>query len=121
MTLDELLKQNAAWFDEALKRPAFDKVDSRTANFPQQQRMRRIAELEARVEHLSRRKEEANAAYDRAIAAENAELEDLKRQQPPTPGVAPHVPPTGPGAPPTDPAGPSRGRRAAPKAATRKE
>ena len=116
MKIDDLLKQNAAWFDAALKRTAFGKVDAKMVNFPQEQLMRRIAEIESRVEHLSRRKEETVAAYDRAIAAESAELESLKTQQPPTPGVPPQAPSTGPGAPPTRPTTPSRAKRAAPKA-----
>jgi hypothetical protein len=84
MTLDELLKQNAAWLEQALTRPVFDKVDDKTIKFPEEQREQRMAELKVRIKDLSRRKEEAAASYDRAIALEKAELENLSAQKPPT-------------------------------------
>jgi hypothetical protein len=84
MSLDKLLKENAAWLEEAVKRRVFDKVDDATIKFPEEQRQRRMAELKARIENLSRRKEEAAASYDRVIALEKAELESLQGQTPPT-------------------------------------
>ncbi len=84
MTLDELLKQNAAWLEQTLKRPLFDKVDEIAIKFPEEQRERRMQELKTRIGELSRRKEEAAASYDRAIALEKAELESLEAQRPPS-------------------------------------
>ena len=84
MTLDELLKQNAAWLEQTLKRPVFDKVDDKTTKLPDEQRERRMAELKARIADLSRRKQEVAASYDRAIALEQAELKNLEAQKPPT-------------------------------------
>lgn len=84
MTLDELLKQNAAWLEQTLKRPLFDKVDEKAIKFPEEQRGRRMKELKTRIGELSRRKEEAAASYDRAIALEKAELESLEAQRPPS-------------------------------------
>ena len=70
MSLDKLLKENAAWLDQALKRRVFDKVDEASLNFPEEQRQRRITDLQARINDLSLRKEETVASYDRAIALE---------------------------------------------------
>jgi hypothetical protein len=84
MTLDELLKQNRAWLEQALKRPLFDQVDEKAVDFPEEQRNRRMAEIEVRIKELSRRKEEAAASFDRAIALEKAELDNLSAQKPPT-------------------------------------
>ena len=81
MTLDELLKQNAALLDQALKRPVFDKVDDRTVKLPEDLRQRRITALSSRIDDLTKRKA---AAYDQAIAREKAELERLQAQKPPT-------------------------------------
>lgn len=83
MTLDDLLTQNAAWLEQAMKRRVFDKVDANTIKFPEQQRERRMAELKTRIDGLTRRKEEALASYDRAIALEKAELANLSAQKPP--------------------------------------
>ena len=83
MTLDELLKKNAAWLDQALKRRFFDKIDEKVIKFPEEQRERRMSELKARIDHLSRRKAEAVAAYDRAIARETEELESVTRETSP--------------------------------------
>ena len=84
MTLDELLKQNSAWLEQTLKRPLFDKVDKKATDFPAEQRERRMAEIKVRIKELTRRKEEAEASYDRAIALEKAELDSLSAQKPPT-------------------------------------
>jgi hypothetical protein len=93
MTLDDLLKQSAAWFDQALKRPIFDKVGEAAIKFPEEQRARRMQELKTRIDDLSRRKDEATASYDRAIALERAELENLARQKPPAAPVMPEARP----------------------------
>jgi hypothetical protein len=82
MSLDKLLQENAAWFDTALKLRLFDKIDEKAFTFPEEQRQRRMAELKHRIEDLSRRKEEANASFDRAIAVEQAELDILDRAGP---------------------------------------
>jgi hypothetical protein len=82
MSLDKLLNENAAWFAEALKHRPFEKVDEKAFTFPEEQRQRRMAELKLRVEDLLRRKEEAMASFDRAIAVEQAELENLDRAGP---------------------------------------
>jgi hypothetical protein len=84
MTLDELLKQNATWLDQALKRPVFDKVDDRTVKLPEDLRQRRITALSSRIDDLTKRKAAADAAYDQAIAREKAELEGLQAQKPAT-------------------------------------
>jgi hypothetical protein len=84
MTLDELLKKNAAWLEQALKRRMFEKVDAKAIDFPEEQRERRMSELKTRIDDLSRRKAEAEAAYDRAIARERDELEAVKREKSPT-------------------------------------
>jgi hypothetical protein len=89
MTLDELLKQNTAWLEQARKRQLFDKVDAKAVNFPEEQRARRMAELKARIDDLSRRKEESATSYDRAIALEKAELDRLEKQVSP---AAPQTP-----------------------------
>ena len=60
-------------------------MDEAATKFPEEQRARRMAELEARIGELKRRKEEAAASYDRAIALEEAELKALDAQRPPTP------------------------------------
>ena len=80
MTLDELLKQNAAWLEQATKLRMFDKVDDKAINFPEEQRQRRMADLKARIGALSQRKEEVVASYDRAIELEEAELKALSDQ-----------------------------------------
>ena len=82
-TLDDLLKQNAAWLEQALKQRMSDKVDEKATKFPEEQRERRVAELKARIDELSRRKGDAAASYDRAIEREKVELESLVRQKPP--------------------------------------
>lgn len=83
MTLDELLKQNAAWLEQALQRRMFEKVDAKAIDFPKEQRERRMSELKTRIDELSRRKAEAVAAYDRAIARERDEFEAVKREKSP--------------------------------------
>jgi hypothetical protein len=82
MNLDELLKQNAAWLEQALKRNMFDKVTAEAVNFPEEQRERREAELKLRIKDLSQRKEELDASYERAIELEKAELDNLSGQKP---------------------------------------
>ena len=81
MKLDELLKQNATWLEQAKKRRVFDKVDENATKFPDEQRARRKADIEARIDALARRKEDAIASYDRAIEGEKAELELLRTQK----------------------------------------
>lgn len=87
MKLEELLKQSATWLEQAKKRRVFDKVDENATKFPEEQRARRKADIEARIDALARRKEDAIASYDRAIENEKAELE-LLRSQKSTVGVA---------------------------------
>ncbi len=82
MSLDKLLKENAAWLDQAVKRRVFDKVDDAAVNFPEEQRKRRREELQARIKDLSLRREETLASYDRAIALEKAELDNLEKAAP---------------------------------------
>ena len=96
MTLDDLLKQNADFINKALKRRLFDKVDDKVANLPEDQRRRRMGELKARIADLSQRKEEAIAAYDRAIVQEKAELDKLAVQKPLTPTTDQDKPKPGP-------------------------
>jgi len=81
MTLDELLKQNALWLEQAKKRRVFDRVDEKAAKFPEEQRERRKAQIETRIGELARRREDAIAAFDRAIASEKAELDALRPQK----------------------------------------
>ena len=85
MSLDELLKEKLALLEQAKKLRPFGPVDDRAVNFPEEQRQRRLADLKARIEDLSHRKEEAVASYDRAIELEKAELESLTRQRSPIP------------------------------------
>jgi hypothetical protein len=82
MSLDKLLKENAAWLDQAVKRRVFDKVDEAAVNFPEEQRRHRMAELQSRIKDLSLRKEETVASYDRAIALETTELQNLEKAAP---------------------------------------
>jgi hypothetical protein len=53
-----------------------------------------MAELKARIEALSRRKEEVATAYDRAIESEKNELKALSAQGPV--GVPQEIPPRKP-------------------------
>ena len=46
MKLDELLKQNATWLEQAKKRRVFDKVDEKATKFPEEQLARRKAQIE---------------------------------------------------------------------------
>ena len=82
--LDDLLKQNKTWLEQALKRPLFDKVDKKATDFPEEQRQRLIAESKERIKGLTERQEAAVASYNRAIALEKAELDRLSAQKPPT-------------------------------------
>jgi hypothetical protein len=84
MTLDDLLKQNRTWLEQALKRPLFDKVDKKATDFPAEQRERRMAEIKERIKGLEQRKKAAEASFDRAITLEKAELDSLSEQKPPT-------------------------------------
>jgi hypothetical protein len=77
MTLDELLKQNAAWLEQAAKQRMFAKVDDAAINFPEEQRQRRREAIEARIAALSQRKGEVAASYDRTIELEKQELKAL--------------------------------------------
>ena len=81
MKLDELLKQSASWLDQAKKRRVLDKVDENATKFPEEQLARRKMEIETRIGALVRRKEDAIASFDRAIANEKAELEALRTQK----------------------------------------
>jgi hypothetical protein len=119
MTLDELLKQNAAWLDKALKQPIFDKADEKTVNFPEEQRQRRIAELRTRISDLAQRKDEMSAAYDRAIALDQQELKSLSDQAPPSTNIPIPSQPT-PNQPQRDPATPSPTAPTTDKTTTRK-
>lgn len=89
MALDDILKKNMDWLEQALKRPMFDKVDEKILRISDEQRERRMGELKSRIDALARRKDEAVAAYDRAIAAEQAELDALARQPQPLDRRAP--------------------------------
>lgn len=91
MTLDKLLKDNAAWLEQLTKQPVLDKIDAAALALPETQRQQRIADLKARIDALSFRREKAIAAYDGAIAQEKAELDILSGIKPVTPprrGVA---------------------------------
>ncbi len=85
MTLDKLLKENAAWLEQLVKQPLLDKVDAAALALPETQRQQRIADLKARIEALSFRREKAIAAYDSAIAQEKAELDSISGVKPTTP------------------------------------
>ena len=82
MTLDKLLKDNAAWLDQAAKQRIFDKIDEKALALPEEQRQRRIADLKARIDALSQRKADSVASYDRVIALEKAELDSLMAEKP---------------------------------------
>ncbi len=86
MTLDDLLTQSAAWLEQISKRPIFDTVDANSTQFPEEERQRRVTVLKDRIDALTRRKEEAIASYDGAIALEKIELDKLAAQSPATPG-----------------------------------
>jgi len=86
MTLDKLLKENAAWLEQLVKQPLLDKVDAAALALPETQRQQRIADLKARIEALSFRREKAITAYDSAIAQEKAELDGIS-------GIKPTPPP----------------------------
>lgn len=86
MTLDKLLKENAAWLEQVMKQPVLDKVDAAALALPETQRQQRIADLKTRIEALSVRREKAIAAYDNAIAQEKAELDSLAGTKP---GITP--------------------------------
>lgn len=85
MTLDKLLKENAAWLEQLAKQPVLDRVDATALALPETQRQQRIADLKARIEALSFRREKAIAAYDNAIAQEKAELDVISGARPTTP------------------------------------
>jgi hypothetical protein len=85
MSLDKLLTEYVTLLDETKKRRPFENVGERDVNFPKELRQRRMVELKSRIEHLKRRKEEAVASYDRAIALEEAEFKAIDAQRPPTP------------------------------------
>ena len=82
MTLDKLLKENAAWLDQAAKQRIFDRIDEKALALPEEQRQRRIADLKARIDALSQRKADSVASYDRVIALEKAELDSLMAEKP---------------------------------------
>jgi hypothetical protein len=86
MTLDKLLKENAAWLEQLTKQPVLGKIDAAALALPETQRQQRIADLKARIEALSFRRDKAIAAYDSAIAQEKAELDGIS-------GVKPTPPP----------------------------
>jgi hypothetical protein len=94
MTLDELLKQQRAWLEQAMKRRPFDKVDEASTKFPEEQRQRRMADLKTRIGELKKRREESLASYDRAIALEEAELKAIDAEKSPT--KPPSTPPVRP-------------------------
>jgi len=81
MTLDQLLKENAEWLAQVRKRNPLSDMKTDTIGFPEDLRRRRIAELKTRIDQLTQNKEKAVASYDRAIALEQAELENLHRQE----------------------------------------
>lgn len=85
MTLDKLLKDNAAWLEKVMKQPVLDKVDAVALGLPETQRQQRMADLKARIDALSARRAKALAAYDNAIAQEKAELDSLSGSKPATP------------------------------------
>lgn len=83
-TLDEIIKAANELLAQASERQVFGKVDNSTIRLPDEQRDRRIAELNTRIAHLMERQADVAASYDRAIALEKDELEKLKAQVPPT-------------------------------------
>lgn len=85
MTLDKLLKDNAAWLERVMKQPVLDKVDAAALALPETQRQQRIADLKARIDALSVRRAKTLSAYDNAIAQEKAELDSLSGSKPATP------------------------------------
>jgi hypothetical protein len=91
MTLDELLKEHAAWLESAVKQPLFGKVDEKQFAFPEEQRQRRIADLKMRISDLEARKEEINASYVNAIKLERLELESLMAAKPVTAAAFPET------------------------------
>jgi hypothetical protein len=83
MALDKLLKENAAWLDQAAKQRVFDRIDERALALPEEQRQRFIAARKEAIDALSQRKADAVASYDRAIALEKADLDRLMAEKPP--------------------------------------
>jgi hypothetical protein len=88
-TLDEIIKGANELLAQASERQVFGKVDNSTIRLLDEQRDRRIAELNTRIADLTQRKDDVAASYDRAIALEKDELEKLKAQVPPTNTRAP--------------------------------
>jgi hypothetical protein len=66
----------------------FPKVTDRDLTFPQEMRDRRAAELQATIDALSFRREEAIARFDQEIAAFKKELEALRVMAIPTAAAA---------------------------------
>jgi L-lactate utilization protein LutC len=93
-TLDEIIKGANDLLAQASKRQVFGKVDNSTVRLPDEQRDRRIAELNTRIADLTQRKADVAASYSRAIALEQFELEALKAQMPPTNTQVPAKPET---------------------------
>jgi hypothetical protein len=83
-TLDEIIKEANELLAQAGERQVFGKVDNSTIRLPDEQRKSRIAQLNARIADLEKRRDDVAASWDRAIADEKAELEKLKAQVPPT-------------------------------------
>lgn len=78
MTLDDILKEHAAWMDQASRQPLFAKVSEKDIAFPEDLRNRRAAEITAAIDALSKRRDETVSLYEAAIDGYKKELEALK-------------------------------------------
>lgn len=78
MTLDKILKEHAASIQKRMTSEAFPKIEDRDLAFPQEMRDRRAAELQASIDSLSGRRDEAMARFDQEIATCQKEMEALK-------------------------------------------
>ena len=91
MTLDKILKEHAASIQKRMTSKVFPKVGDSDLTFPQEMRDRRAAELQASIDALSVRKEEAIARFDQEITSLKKEMEALKVITIPTKQSAPAV------------------------------
>jgi hypothetical protein len=81
VNIDNILAEHTKWIATLAQQAATGRATAAHLNFPEEMRQQRMADLQARIESLTARKNEMVKLYDRAIAQDRQELEALRASE----------------------------------------
>ena len=81
MGIDDILADHKKWIGTIAEQAATGKASEAQLKYPDELRLQRIADLVARIEGLTARRDEMTKSYDNAIEQDKQEYEALKASQ----------------------------------------